>query len=100
MTRSVLYAPGSQHLSVMPRRYGETCENPWFSMRSSTEFLFSGISAVWPEGDGANPRGNVQAGVALDTERLQRDRAVRATDEHIGSGADPDRGARSHAGKV
>src|SRR5260370_38467669 len=36
---------------------------------------------------------DIETGVPLETDRLQRNRAVGAADEHIGAGADPNRGA-------
>src|SRR6516162_11389533 len=40
---------------------------------------------------------DVEAGIAFDADRLQRDRVVGAADQHIGAGPDPDSGAAGGA---
>src|SRR5271170_4449487 len=41
--------------------------------------------------DRADPGGDVQTGIAFDAKRLQRDRPIRAADQHIGADPDADR---------
>ena len=43
---------------------------------------------------------DVQAHLALHAERLQRDRIVRAADQHVAADADADRGAALRAGVI
>src|SRR5215472_5389707 len=57
-------------------------------------------SAAGAQGDRADAGGDVQAGIAFDTDRLQRDRPVRAADQHIDAGPDPGGGARRGAGEI
>ena len=52
------------------------------------------------QADRADAGRDVQALVAFDAERLQRDRLVETADQHVGAEADADRGARRRAGIV
>src|SRR5260370_21655255 len=45
------------------------------------------------QADRSDPSCDIETGVPLETDRLQRNRAVGAADQHIGAGADPNRGA-------
>jgi hypothetical protein len=49
------------------------------------------------EADRPNAGRDIEAGVPLDAERLQRNRSIGAADQHIGTGADPDRSASGGA---
>src|SRR5438105_2816733 len=44
-----------------------------------------------------DPGCDVETAVAFEADRLQRNRAVGAADQHIGAGADPDRSASARA---
>src|SRR5438477_365268 len=51
-----------------------------------------------PQFQAFKPSGHVQADLALNAQRLQRDRIVRTADQHITAQADPDRCAALRAG--
>src|SRR5579859_6062828 len=57
-------------------------------------------SGLGMQGDRGDAGGNVEALVAFDADRLQRDRPVEAADQDIGVAADPDRCAAGGAAVV
>src|SRR6516165_318097 len=53
----------------------------------------SGSLRLIAQADRSDAGRDVEPGIAFDADRLQRDRAVGAADQHIGTGPDPDGGA-------
>src|SRR6516165_8923897 len=65
------------------------------SILVTSAVVLSGLPGLMSQGQSCDAGRDVEAGIAFDAERLQRNRLSGAADQHVGAATRPDRSARS-----